>query len=141
MTLRVPVGVRRGLQRLAAQLGYKPAYLGARLVDEGVRRRHYPQIELRETAGGRVAYVKGTRIGVYWVVQQIRSGQGAERVAQDLNIPTSQVNAALAYAAAFPGEIEFDIDEADANRRWVEEQEMAWRAGHSTKAVKGKSRK
>src|SRR5437764_229789 len=128
MTLRVPTGVRRALERLAAQLGYKPANLGARLVEEGIRRRHFPQIELRDTAGGRVAYLKGTRLAVYWIVQQVPKAGGAERVARDFEISRPQVNAALAYAAAFAAEIELDAEEAEANQRWLELQESAWRS-------------
>lgn len=130
MTLRVPVGVRRALERLAAQLGYKPAHLGTRLVEEGLRRRHFPQIDLRDTAAGRVAYLKGTRLAVYWIVQRVRKGLSAEKVAREFDIPAAYITAALAYAEAFPAEIELDIEEAEANRRWLELQESAWHAGH-----------
>src|SRR6266567_5881072 len=98
MTLRVPITVRRALERLAAQLGYKPAYLGARLVEEGLRRRHFPQIDLRDTAAGRVAYLKGTRLAVYWIIERIRTGLSAERGARDLDITPIQVSAALTYS-------------------------------------------
>ena len=83
MTLRVPIAVRRALERLAAQLGYKPAYLGARLVEEGLRRRHFPLIDLRDTAAGRVAYLKGTRLAVYFVVEHLRRQEEAEKTARD----------------------------------------------------------
>ena len=139
MTLRVPVAVRRALERSASQLGYKPAQLGARLVEEGLRRRQFPQIDLRETAGGRVAYLKGTRLAVYWVVQQIRHEQSAEAVARDLDITVAQVSAALAYAEAFRAEIELDAEEAEANRNWLELQESAWHAGHPRRKGAAKS--
>jgi uncharacterized protein (DUF433 family) len=135
MTLRVPVAVRRALERSASQLGYKPAQLGARLVEEGLRRRQYPQIDLRETAGGRVAYVKGTRLAVYWIVRQIHEGRSAETVARNLDISPALVTAALAYAEAFRSEIEMDAEEAKANRNWLETQESAWHAGHPRKAT------
>src|SRR5436309_1912880 len=105
MTLRLPSKVRRDIERLAAQLGYKPAHLGARLVEEGLRRRYFPQIELRDTAAGRVAYIKGTRLAVYWIVERVRNGMAARRVASDFNISPAQVNAAMAYAEAFAEEI------------------------------------
>jgi uncharacterized protein (DUF433 family) len=140
MTLRVPVTVRRALERLSAQLGYKPAHLGARLVEEGLRRRSFPQIDLRETAGGRVAYVKGTRLTVSFVVEQVSSGRSAEKVGRDFDISRAQVNAALAYAEAFPAEIELDIEEAAENRHWLELQESAWRRGHSIPKEQAKSK-
>ena len=130
MTLRLPSQVRRGVERLAAQLGYKPAHLGARLVEEGLRRRYFPQIDLRDTAAGRVAYLKGTRFAVYWIVDRVRKGMPTETVATEFNISPAQVNAALAYANAFADEIQLDLDEAEANRRWLALQEAAWHEGH-----------
>ncbi|HEV2318404.1 MAG TPA: hypothetical protein VGV18_01545 [Verrucomicrobiae bacterium] len=43
MTLRLPKGVKRGVERLAARFGHKPAQLGASLIEEGLRRRDFPQ--------------------------------------------------------------------------------------------------
>ena len=143
MTLRVPVAVRRSLERLAGQLGYKPAHLGSRLVEEGLRRRHFPHIDLRETAAGRAAYLKGTRLAVYWIVQRVRQGMSAESVARAFDIAPAYVTSALAYAEAFPAEIELDIEEAAANSRWIELQESAWQAGHPDAKIRPrvKSRK
>jgi len=130
MTLRLPTDVRRGVERLAAQLGYKPAHLSARLVEEGLRRRHFPQIDLRDTAAGRVAYIKGTRLAVHWIVERVRRGMSAAKTATEFNLSPPQVNAALAYAQAFADEIRLDIEETEANRRWLELQEGAWSEGH-----------
>jgi uncharacterized protein (DUF433 family) len=130
MTLRLPAGVRRGVERLAAQLGHKPAQIGARLIDEGLRRRDFPQVDLRETAAGRVAYVLGTRLAIYWVVQRIRAGMSAEEFAAQYDLLPGRVNAALAYAEAFPEEIDHDIEQAEANRHWLKLQDSAWRASH-----------
>ncbi len=130
MTLRLPVEVRRGVERLAARLGHKPAQMGARLIEEALRRRDFPQVDLRETAAGRVAYVAGTRLAVYWVVQQIHAGMHLEAFARQYDVPAARVRAALAYAEAFGEEIQRDLDEEQANRRWVELQDHAWRSGH-----------
>ena len=127
MTLRLPVQVARGVQRLAARSGNKPAQLGARLVEEGLRRRDFPQIDLRDTAAGRVAYLGGTRFAVYWVVNALRHHQDAEEFANEYELPIERVRAALAYGEAFPDEIEDDIEHAQANRKWLEQQEAAWR--------------
>lgn len=128
MTLRLPSEVRRGVERLAARLGHKPAQIGARLIEEGLRRRDFPQIDLRETAAGRVAYLSGTRLAVYWVVEQIRGGIGVDDFARQHEIPAARVRAALAYAEAFSREIRRDLEEEQANRRWVELQDAAWRS-------------
>ena len=131
MTLRLPAGVKRGVDRLAAKLGHKPAQIGARLIEEGLRRRDFPQIELRDTAAGRVAYLQGTRLAVYWVAKRIKQGLTVDELARDLDLPPARIQSALAYAAAYPDEIELDADEVEANQAWAEAQESAWRAGRS----------
>lgn len=133
MTLRLPEALGVDVERFAARHGHKPAQLGAWLVDEGVRRRKHPLVDLRETSGGRMAYVYGTRFAVHWVVQQIRGGMSVEKVAQEFELPAAQVLAALAYTEAYPDEIAADMDRAQDNRNWIEEQDAAWRAGHKAK--------
>jgi uncharacterized protein (DUF433 family) len=131
MTLRLPVEVRRGVERLAARLGHKPAQIGARLIEEGLRKRDFPQIDLRETAAGRVAYISGTRLAVYWVAQRIDGGTRPEQFAREYDdVPVARVRTALAYAQAFAQEIQRDIEEGEANAHWVELQDAAWRSGH-----------
>jgi len=127
MTLRLPVQIARGVQRLATRFGHKPAQLGVRLIEEGVRRRDFPQIDLRETSAGRVAYLGGTRLAVYWVVQSIARGESPERFAKSYEVPLERVLAALAYAEAFPDEVVADAEQADSNRKWLEQQESACR--------------
>ncbi len=139
MTLRLPVQVRRGVERLAVRLGHKPAQIGARLIEEGLRRRDFPEIDLRETVAGRVAYLAGTRLAVYWVVLRLRSGRGVEEFARQYDVPAARVRAALAYAEAFADEIRHDLDEVAANRRWIELQDAAWRSERAG-AKSGKAR-
>lgn len=140
MTLRLPEEVGRGLVRLATRFGHRPAQIGARLVEEGLRHRDYPLIELRETAAGRIAYVKGTRFTVQWVAQSIGEGLSVEQFAQDFALSPGQVRAALAYAQAFAEEIAADAEHTTANRLWLEQQEAAWQAGRQP-ARETKSRK
>jgi uncharacterized protein (DUF433 family) len=125
MTLRLPPEVARGVELLARQFGHRPAQVGARLVEEGLRRRDFPQIELRDTVAGRVAYLAGTRFAVYWVVRAVRDRLKPEEFAREFEVPFEHVRAAVAYAAAFPDEIEGDIAHAEANRKWLEHQEAA----------------
>jgi uncharacterized protein (DUF433 family) len=129
MTLRVPEEVRQGLTRLAARFGHKPAQMAARLLEEGLRRRDFPLIDLRDTAGGRVAYLRGSRLTVCWVAQSIRDGLSAGQFAQDFDVSVAHVRAALAYAEAFPDEIAAEAEHAAANWRWIETQDRVARAG------------
>jgi uncharacterized protein (DUF433 family) len=113
----MPAEVAAGVRRLAAKLGHKPAQISARLVEEGLRRRDHPLIELRDTAAGRVAYVKGTRLAVYWLVGAVRRLNGdVEKAANTWALPVEKVRAALCYAEAFPAEIAADMADAEANR-------------------------
>ena len=129
MTLRLPAPVAKGVERLAARFGHKPSQLGARLVEEGLRRRDHPQIDLRETSAGRVAYIGGTRFAVYWVARTVRKRRDVAEFAQEYEVPVERVRAALAYAEAFPEEIEADAAHAEANLKWIEQQDAAWRGG------------
>jgi uncharacterized protein (DUF433 family) len=125
MTLRLPPQVARGVELLARRFGHRPSQVGARLVEEGLRRRDHPQIELRDTISGRVAFLAGTRFAVYWVARAIRSGKTPEGFAREYELPVETVRAALAYAVAFPEEMEGDIAHAEANGIWLESQQAA----------------
>src|SRR5580658_6320422 len=125
MTLRLAPEVARGVERLARRFGHRPAQVGARLVEEGLRRRDFPQIELRDTVAGRVSYLTGTRFAVYWVARAVKDGLTPEGFAKDFDVPVERVRAALAYASAFRDEIEGDVVHAEANRAWIQSQEAA----------------
>jgi uncharacterized protein (DUF433 family) len=132
MTLRMPKGVKSGVERLAARFGHKPAQLGVRLIEEGLRRRDFPQIELRETAAGRVAYLAGTRLAVYWIAGIVPAKMTPETYAQEYDLTAERVHAALAYARAFREEMDSDRENAEANRKWIEVQETAAPARKTT---------
>lgn len=108
MTLRLAPDVALGVELLARRFGHRPAQVGARLAEEGLRRRDFPQIELRDTVAGRVAYLAGTRFAVYWIARAIQCGLTAQEFAGEYELPL-ELSAALAYAAAFPEEVEGDI--------------------------------
>src|SRR6266567_2587451 len=94
MTVRLPKDLGRGVDRYSAQTGHKPAQLGAMAVDEFMRRRSFPLIDFRETAVGRVAYVKGTRFAVYWLANAVRRLHGnIERAALTWKLSTDKIRA------------------------------------------------
>jgi uncharacterized protein (DUF433 family) len=140
MTLRLPLEVAQSVQRIAGRSGHKPAQIGVRLVEEGLRRRDYPHIDLRETSSGRVAYIAGTRFAVYWVAQTLGNGMSIEKFSEDHSIPIERLRMALAYADAYPKEIGADAAQADANRAWLERQESSFALPRLANAKRRKGR-
>jgi uncharacterized protein (DUF433 family) len=67
-----------------------------------------------------VAYLAGTRFAVYWVARAVQNGSTPETSAREYELPLNRVRAALAYAAAFPEDMESDLAQAQANRTWTE---------------------
>ena len=134
MTLRLPEDLGLEVERAAARQGSKAAQLGAWFIEEGIRRRKHPLIDLRETSAGRVAYINGTRLAVYWVIQQVPTRRSVEAFAQDYGLSVAQIRAALAYAATYPGEIELDARQAESNLAWIQQQDAAARVSHRARA-------
>lgn len=131
MTIRLPKEVKRSVERLAARFGHKPAQLGARFIEESLRRREYPHVDLRDTSGGRVAYIGGTRFAVYWVAGMVPDKLSVEDFAKQYELTAERVRAALAYAQAYPEEMEGDREQARMNRIWVQQQDAVGDAPRS----------
>src|ERR1041384_4825677 len=126
MTLRLPKALGLDIERYSVRTGHKPAKLGAIAVDEFIRRRRFPLIDFRDTIGGRVAYVKGTRIAVYWLVDAIKMLRGSIQKASQLwDISPDKVRAALHYAEVYPDEMKAMQEQEDANRVLLEKAEAA----------------
>lgn len=69
--------------------------------------RYFAFIEFRDSAFGRQASLKGTRLAVWHIIQAMHElGDDATRGAASLGIPALQVTAALTYAASYPDEIQ-----------------------------------
>jgi len=141
MTVRLPKDLGLGVERYSAQTGHKPAKLGAMAVDEFMRRRSFPLIDFRETAAGRVAYVKGTRLAVYWLADAIKRLRGnVEKAAEIWDLSPERLRAALHYAEAYPKEIKAMQDHAEANRGLLEKAETALAKAKAAGRENGKSK-
>lgn len=109
LSLRVPKEVKLELEHIARRLGTSPATLGADFVTQGVRTTKHPSIEFRQAPSGRMAYVRGVRLPVWLAVETVKECRGnAEKAARLLRLPVILLKAALAYAKAFPKEVEAD---------------------------------
>ena len=141
MTVRLPKDLGLGVERYSARTGHKPAQLGALAVDEFIRRRNFPLIDFRETAAGRVAYVKGTRLAVYWLTNAIRRLRGnIAKAAEVWDLSPEKVRAALHYAETYPHEINAMQDHAAANRASLEKAEAAIARANALSNETGKSK-
>ena len=64
---------------------------------------------------GRQAYVQGSRLAVWQVITLLRDCQGdVTKAAAHLHWPAAKVHAAVAYAEAYPDEIEDSIRESES---------------------------
>ena len=112
VSLRVSAEQAERLQRKARQLGRSPSETGALLLDESLRRDEFAFVDFRDSPVGRQAYLEGTRVAAWQVVNLARGYHNdAAAVARHLSWPESKVRAALHYAGAFPDEIEAAIED------------------------------
>ena len=87
--------------------------MAAQFVEEAIRQAEFAGIEFRDSALGRQAYLKGSRLAVWQVVKLVQAYQGdVEDSAEHLDWPEARVKAALHYAKAFRGEIGQAIKDA-----------------------------
>lgn len=107
ISLRLSEDQVKRLQRAGHRLGRKVSEVAVILLEEALRQRDFPFIEFRDTVVGRQAHLKGTRLKVWQIVNLARDFDGdGEAVAAHLEMPAWHVASALAYAAAYPAEIE-----------------------------------
>jgi uncharacterized protein (DUF433 family) len=66
----------------------------------------YPGIGFRDSAGGREAYLLGHRVAVWEVVALMEEVKTIAQPAEHYRWPPALVRCALAFARAFPAEIE-----------------------------------
>jgi predicted transcriptional regulator len=102
------------LDRLARQMQRTPSATAALLLAEKLKQEQFPDIEFKQTAAGREAFVKGSRLKVWQVAMYARNpDMDAAKIAALLEFPEYQIAAALAYAKAFPEEIDPIVEDVE----------------------------
>lgn len=110
LSLRMTARERADLDNVATLSGNTAGGLAAVFVSEGVRRARFPAIEFRDGQPGRVAYLTGSRWPVWMIVQLAEEcGGDLAAVAAHMHKPPALVRMALAYAKAYPEEIEASL--------------------------------
>jgi hypothetical protein len=100
--------IDRTIDALLAQQakGKRRSELVSRDVTEKVLERAYPGIGFRDGAAGREAYLVGHRVAVWEVERVYREVGSLARTADHFGWPLALARRAMAYAQAFPQEIE-----------------------------------
>jgi uncharacterized protein (DUF433 family) len=115
------------LARRAAETGETYTTLAERFIDEGLRRLDHPAIDFVDEPAGRRARIVGTGLGVWELIEVLGAHDGdAAATANYLDIPIGLVEAAVAYRAAHPAEIE---DWIERNRTLAEREYARSSAG------------
>jgi hypothetical protein len=85
-------------------------------LEEWLRQNEHTYIEFRDTPDGRIAYMKNSRLPVYWVIKVAKSYQmDVDKVcAYWPNRLREWVQAALHYYEAYPDEIDTQISLYDS---------------------------
>jgi hypothetical protein len=106
LAIRLTPEERKDLDDLSRFRHTPPAALGSQFVAEGIRSARFPGIEFRNTALGRMAYLKNSRLAVWLLREMVRQAGSVKRVARLIGRSSIQLEGALLYAKAFPEEIE-----------------------------------
>ncbi len=113
VSLRLKEPASATLERQARLMQRSVGETAAILLTEKLKQEEFPGVEFRRTSVGRLAYVKGTRVAVWLLVMLARDhDMDVRNVAEHLDWPIERVEIGLAYAAAYPGEIEPLVNDA-----------------------------
>jgi uncharacterized protein (DUF433 family) len=102
---RVPARYERLVTKQARAARTSKSDLVARYVIEKSLETEYPGISFRDSLSGREAYLTGHRVAVWEVVAVYTEAGSVEKTASHFRWPRVLVKRALAYARAFPDEV------------------------------------
>lgn len=124
VSLRLPPDMRVEIEELTRRTGRDFSGVAKELLAEGLKMRRIPGIVFADSPSGRVARVAGSGVDVFEVIRDYRDLDGdVERLREAFHwLSERQIRAALAYASAYPEEIEARLE---AEERWTPEQTWA----------------
>lgn len=108
VSLRIPPEARRGIEEIARRTGRDFSSVANEMLSEAVKMRRIPGITFTDSVSGRVARLAGRNTKVFEIVAALRAvNDDWERLRQGYAwLSEQELRAALAYAEAYPGEIE-----------------------------------
>lgn len=115
ISMRLKPAEMQSLRRVARRWGRSPSEVSARLVEEALRAEEFAHLEFRDSAAGRQAFIKGTRLSVWMLISIAKQyHMDVARTAGHLHWVPERVQAGLNYYSAFPDEIDPVLEENDA---------------------------
>lgn len=121
LSIRVPAETKRWLEKFSRNRGSLSS-AASLLIEEARRREHFRGVEFRDSPQGRLAFVQGTRVPVYFAWMAARDyGFDTSKVAEHFGWPLWKVESVLAYAEAYRDEIGREVDEHD---EWDDEEAL-----------------
>lgn len=121
VSLRIPEDIYAATEEEARRKSRDFSSVANEMLTEAVRMRRIPGIVFGESATGRVAMIAGTGLKVWLVIEQYRAmGENWEHFKKGYPwLNDFQLRAALAYAEAYPEEIDEHIRR---NEYWTPER-------------------
>jgi uncharacterized protein (DUF433 family) len=111
-TIRLSEEVGGWLERENRRTRLPKSALLEMLAEESIRTRRFPGIGFRGAEHSRRAWVIGTALDV-WEIVELYEGKGRERLLSEHNVIENQLDFALSYYEAYPREIEQALEEND----------------------------
>jgi len=120
VSLRIPDEVREAIRERMKESGRDFSSIANEMLMESAKMRRIPGISFMDTPSGRTAVIGGTGIKIWLLVQDYRDmDQSWERLSAAYHwLSERELRSALAYAEAFPDEIEDILREEE---RWTPE--------------------
>ncbi len=120
VSLRIPEDVRAEIEATARRSGRDFSSVAKEMLTEAIKMRRIPGIVFADGPNRRVARVAGTGLEVFEIVRAFRDmDEDWERLRAAYHwLSEQQLRAALAYAAAYPEEIE---ERLRAEEHWTPE--------------------
>lgn len=117
---RIPSRSRAAIDEIARRTGRDFSTVAGEMLDEAVRMRRIPGIVFADNRGGRVPRIDGTGLEVFEIIGQYRAvDEDWTLLKQEFpTLSDSQLRAALAYAEAYPEEVDARLR---AEEQWTPE--------------------
>lgn len=120
VTIRLSAEVREAIKEIMRRTGRDFSSVAHQMLEEAIKMRRIPGIFYTDTPSGRHAHIGGTGLGVWEIIRLYRQeNNNWEELRATFDwLSEQQLRTALAYAEAYPEEIDSRIADED---QWTPE--------------------